>query len=354
MSKALKRKSDAVFEKYKNSYVVSCNESNLTSKQLKHFQSMSRQHTNSHITGDVWISHFNDIKGKLDTRENMQLDKDLQYFLDSKFAVSDLKKGFRVARILDKLDQPIREFYDVMLKDRDSKVDEFSMDCFAGVNPEDLRFFERRFYPAALFYTYCQVHCTGDRHDLMNEVFSLGAGSMTMSMMPEITGMCRECQNCKLDRNASQEEIEKMNMRVFEEQVHDNFQLDYDTDTDEDDESSLNQKNSVSTGFLKEIVERESISEVSTIIFNPFVSEVQNSEKPVNEGGREFQCELCPKKFSREEFLSLHHKILHSKKKLVTQFVDLGEELITTFEKEPYSSPSSAKRAKRALKFDKN
>ena len=181
---------------------MSCNESNLTSKQLKHFQSMCRQHTNSHITGDAWISHFNDIKGKLDTRENMQLDNDLQCFLDSKFAVSDLKKGFRVARIFDKLDQPIREFYDVMLKDRDSKVDEFSIDCFAGVSPEDLRFFERRFYPAALFYTYCQVHCTGDQHDLMNEVFSLGAGSKTMSMMPEITGICRECQNCKLNRNA--------------------------------------------------------------------------------------------------------------------------------------------------------
>ena len=57
----------------------------LQASEQKLFDSMTRNHINSHTKPQEWLALFNKIKDKLGTRETMTLSEHFVTFLDSKF-----------------------------------------------------------------------------------------------------------------------------------------------------------------------------------------------------------------------------------------------------------------------------
>ena len=371
------RKSNSVVEAYSHLFdkflpeVTSSIVEPLDEKDLLLFNSMERQHKNSHTTAEDWLALFDQIKSKLGTKETMTLSVDFIKFLDLKFAASDLRKQFHTPDMLDHLDKVVRKNYRDLLFERDQEEDEFDFHIVDGIKPEDTTFFTKRFLPAALFFTYILKHPMSDPKELMGELFSLGSGSMTFDLFPEITGVCPDCivERFQSEKfvNLSFEQIRQVNKIVFRAQQADCFVTKTQYLTDSSDEEEATEEIEDLDDSIKSAAVSLHLSESKSLIsedlfeFNPFVlnsGSLNNleSENVEDEVSLSHACIHCSKAFSREEFVNMHIEIFHgSVRKVVPRFVSEGEELITSFveHNDKEISTQNVKKVKNLLKFNK-
>ena len=331
----LLEKSKSVISDYKSFIVF--DEKKVVIDEDKHeiYSSMKRWHFNAHKTQTYWKEMFTKSVTSLDVKEKMnQLDTDLKNFLKKKFKASGPKDQFSICGILEFLVSDVRQLYQIKLDERDSEVDEFNTDqIYQGILPEDLLYFNKVFLPAALFFTYLSGHPNSDRNALMNDIFTIGSGSQTDLLEPELTAVCKVCAAEKGFEHFNEKEIELLNMKILEVQIkkkfHSSFKMIY---SDSSDMGS-----SVGSDFW----------------FNPFSSSSsldENLEVSKESGLHEneivhnlkFSCNLCEKKFSSDDFLGFHKECFHKTSPVVKSVTFVGEpqDLITSFCHEPSSSSS--------------
>ena len=363
------RKSAGVFETYHHLYEKDLGSPeivDLDPQELRLFNSMERQHVNSHTSLEEWLSIFHQIKSRLGTKETMiDLSKDLVRFLDSKFAQTDIKKRISMPDYLEHLEEIMRAEYRILLSERDEDEDEFNYDM-DGIKPEDITFLTKRFLPAAMFFTYSKKHPTSDPKELMEDLFTIGAGSMTVDLFPEITGICLECVGQRLHgedyKNFTHAEITKANLVIFRAQQADHFfsKIPYYSDSSSEDETEKKNLEDHKLGS-------NSVSDVSNsptkfsdthslFEFNPFAassdSDSTSADKCLSslEVPQSHACNHCGKTFSRQEFVKMHIEIFHSEvtKVVVPRFVSEGEDLMTTFVEDNVEESSPKEKVKKS------
>ena len=351
----LVRKSNAVFQAFKHVFESELSgAANLNQKEILLFNSMERQHRNSHITPDDWLNAFDQIKSKLGTKETQKdLSEKFALFLDSKFAGS-LEKQFSTPEIMDHLEEPVWKYYKSLLDERD-QVDEFDFSLGGEIKQDDIFFFTRRFYPTALLLSYSLLHHMVEPTELMGEVFTIGYGSKTYSLFPEICGVCFDCiserfQSEKLQK-LSPEQIRLYNQHILKAQQKDWYAIGkYQSDSSSDEESTPEDNTAAKDDTTTPTNIRSSCvssDKQSLFEFNPFIVSTDINSSDSNVGGSKCDsnasqnvgqdlfshaCIYCGKTFTKEVFVSMHVEIFHqSSKKVVPKFVCDGEDLMTTF-----------------------
>ena len=334
-------------EKIQSKYDVvtdNCDTSDLDVNDSRLFGSMQRWHENAHVSEEEWLRMFDKIKIKLKTKKNFSLDHDmppgLSEFLKSKFSDMTLTGQFSVSDIFnDNFDSSVHSYYLKIIAEQDTNMDEFDEENIVdGISFADINFYRKIFLPLSVFYTYQEMHQqTTALRDLMEECFSIGAGSRTMDLFPEVNAYCEVC--CPELWNSK---FKRLNLLVFKEQVENNFSLPIDTD-DDDSEKEFMVKN---------------VEKGSEIGINPFLSDSSSKSSDEDVFGdvntepidtcvhKTFKCSNCPKAFSKEVFLKMHLDIFHDSKRKVTteiQFVSEPVDLITSFCRD---DPPNAKKSK--------
>ena len=184
------------------------------------YQSMKRWHVNCHISESQWRHEFDNIKSSLNVQELVTVPEDLKKYLKTKFAKSSLKERFAINEMLEFLVSDIREYYRFQQSNRDDEefeVETYSI--FTGMRPGDLMFFERSYLPLALFLTYMQIHPNSDRRSLMDDVFSIGAGSRCEDLLPEVTAVCSLCATRHGFKNVDEDFLDSYNIMVLRKQI---------------------------------------------------------------------------------------------------------------------------------------
>lgn len=326
----LMKKVKAVLNDYKSFVSFGKDDFPVDEKYLEIFSSMKRWHVNCHITPVDWKESFDRIKHGLDVRGKMRPLGDLKSFLDIKFKAEVHQNRFNICEILEFLENDIRHLYRLKLDFRDGEFDEFNTSqIYQGMLPEDTTFYERVFLPTALFLTYSQRHPNSDRESLMNDCFTLGAGTKRDDLAPEVTGLCMMCSEHEGFKSLSEIDIEYFNKQVLMKQIASNFNCSYSMgESDLSDESYSNK-------------------DKSTFWYNPFSSSessITSEEPPTHDDDDRievgFTCSKCSKEFSKHEFVEFHKACFHKTSDTTTvRFVEEAEELMTTFNEEP--GPSS-------------
>ena len=342
----------------------------LDENELILFKSMKRWHKNLHIFDKELINLLDEVnkKGLIDVKEKMAaIPKELKTFLDVKFRKTHVRESFTIHDLFENILGEIMKIYKEKLDDRDSEVEFDTSNIVAGIPPDDVTFYKKVFTPAAVFYTYLDIH----KHnfmkveDLMEDLFSIGAGSKTENLIPEVTAICTECSE-----TLSEIEVENLNLNIFRCQQNTQFtyhvppsispEVSHTGDGSESfnfgqDVNGIIQASSVGEstlegaleslgsyrmvdvpqlaslseegegdgfprdgdeeaqyddglGFRKaanKSIEKESNSEVE---FNPF------SDVSLICDEKGFRCSECAKLFSRGDFLDYHKKIFHQVK----------------------------------------
>ena len=119
----------------------------------------------------------------------MALDKDLVMFLDKKRKSDVLRAKPAILEIFDSILPNIEELYKEKLCERDSE-DEFQVDRICqGTKTEDGSFYVNYFLPSCILFMY-QLWLESEvaKDDIFNDLFTIGAGSGTMDLFPEVTG----------------------------------------------------------------------------------------------------------------------------------------------------------------------
>ena len=337
----LKSKVLALREKYGNMVVEHGTIIESADEALYH--SMQRWHNNIHMESTDWIVLFEKVKHNLEFQdlEFKQNHNVCLSLLKKKYRKTNLKEQLSVSDIFpDALLGQIKLFYDEeVLKSHD----EFEFDLTK--KSREALFYSQTFLPVAIFSTYKEKFTGAEDEILFTDCFSLGAGSKRQDLIPEVHAYCDECYDFQ---------SEERNRFIFVKQVENEFCLyGYLKYTDSDSESDCAYDKDDVTG--KESDAREENKDVSdndhideNIVFNPWseeLSEVSESEKssivdlPFNSPVRDtkkcmekpFSCEFCAKLFSKEHFVGLHCSIFHKRRKVVAEYVNEPEELITSF-----------------------
>ena len=353
MANLLCRKSNAVFETYRHMYMdfntwTAAENVDLDVSEQKLLNSMTREHRNTHTKPEDWLSLFHQIKSKLGAKESMTFKTDFVKFLNLKFATDNIRKQFSTPDYLDHLEDHVRSHYNLVLNERDEKEreDEFDYDNVARKQPEDMIFFTKRFFPAALLFTYSMRHPSYESRELMDDIFTIGSGSKRLDLVPEMTGICPDCAAEKLgSRNvATSEEILKINRIVFKAQQADKFAtiISYYSD-DSSSEAGIHEdkedeeKEYTNIEVIDNVVDNDVISSSSSFEFNPFAPGSTSKEDPESldeQAPRSHSCNYCGKRFSKIKFVAMHVEIFHEQAgSVVPRFVDEGEEKITSFVK---------------------
>ena len=288
----------------------------LDSMEMKLYSSMTRWHINAHVPEEEWISCFEAVKDTLDVKEKMdQLDQEFLSFLESKFNSQNLKSLFSITPCISSLEKHIKKFYDEKINQRlEENDDEFDVEnVFQGVHSKDLIFYQRVFLPAAIFRSYHVKHPDVKRITLMQEAFSLGTGSRTEDLIPEITALCSICStNDPEFATFSAEDIECFNKHVFLLQLADGFHLKSRIGSSESSVASKDFKNEDFPWY------------------NPFDGTSSESEEMEIMSNA---CTICTKVFSKQEFLKFHMECFHTNKSSISvKFTSDGNELITSFD----------------------
>ena len=336
----LLRKAKTIVDDYKLKISLSDSDSTpLDAQQMHLYESMKRWHTNAHVSRAEWRRCFDNISNNLDVKESMSIEEDLQQFLQSKFKKASLKNMFSISPLLDFLEDDIRKLYHVKLDTRlDTMEDEFNQtDVFDRMKPEDVTHLEKVFMPAAYFYTYLEKHSGAARLDLMNDIFTLGSGSRTASLFPEVTGICDKCSNNAELSNVSETNIDSYNRGLFKLQLKHRFTTSFRIMvSSSDDGSSFDEKL-----YFKE-----------DTWYNPFDSTSSSSGTTTScarslagvESDRlDFECQDCTKSFTKKEYLDFHRECFHKTAlKCGTQFVADPTDLISSFTHEDEAGTSKA------------
>ena len=118
----------------------------------------------------------------------MEVNSELKLFVQKKKSKSALQEKLYPLSLLEFLEQDILNLYKEKL---DKHSDEF--DEQIGMSIKDQNYFRDVFFPTALLKTYQKVHVSTPVSDCLEECFTLGAGSETYSLVPELNGICETC-----------------------------------------------------------------------------------------------------------------------------------------------------------------
>ena len=311
-SEELLKKVRGVLNYYKSCVVFGSPDKSVDKKYMNLFSTMKRWHKNSHISTEDWKESFEIIKHSLDVRGKMKLPENLKIYLERKFSNTGLRTRFSICEILEFLVPDIKMLFDKM-QAADSDSDEFEVDKLPGqaMLPEDVTFYQKEFLPYALFLTYSQRHPNDVRESLMDDIFTIGSGSLKQDLVPEVTALCTKCAKDEEFQDLSTKDIEQFNIQILLKQIECNFEV-------------LNA--SPCSSINPEIVEKTSFW------FNPFSSDDSGSSFNDDEEVKH-KCTLCFKEFTKDAFLAFHKEWFH-KPATAVQYVDEGEELMTSFHKE--------------------
>ena len=183
-------------------------------------------------------------------------------------------------------------------------------------------------------------------------LFFLGAGSKTDAYYPEVTVVCPLClveYIRKVPEGADYQVLcHSINSKVLKLQIADRFMKpmsllstldasihlqDNDSGSNDDDYDSF--ENPFCMYEVEHLSKEEFSGEKDNSLQNPFLFENQDNNRSV----RPFECCPCQLSFSREDFLVFHKEIFHKesdkiktvKRRLKLDFVEEGNDLITTF-----------------------
>ena len=315
------------------------------------FQSMQRWHQQTHMESMNWIALFEKVKKTLEFR-------DLKFIQPQEVCLSLLKKKYRKNNLKEKLSisdtfperflEQIKLFFD---EEVNKSCEEFEFDL--SKKSREVTFYSNEFLPVAIFSTFKEKFPGVEDQVLFDDCFTLGAGSKRQDLIPEVHAYCDQC--CDIL-------AEEKNRIIFRKQVENNFSLhgyfEY-TDSENDSVITFEDKNAVRGNesdvaedlkgtSTKDDIQVNEIEGLSTV-FNPWVEEMSEDgsndvvsalgddsfkfpvEDAMETKERAFNCELCAKSFSKENFVNLHRSIFHKKRKVVAEYVDEAKELITSF-----------------------
>ena len=344
----------------------------LTEEENKLYLSMKRWHKNMHTEDDKLKDHLETVNRKelLNVKEKMrQIPKSLKSFLEVKFKKTDVREQFVFHDMFENVLENIMETFKAKLDDHRDDKDEFLFelnDIVRGTPSKDLLFYERVYSPAAVFYIYQIIHQDySNEKDLMEDIFTIGAGAKTYDLKPEITPLCPECE-----KSLTSDEIELINLNIFmklkenkfnlksasnsskssesQHQVKDSHcKLIVSTCSSENEDSVVNKgKAGVSSDPLSytclqcsKLFSSNEFLDFHKLIFHlkkrNEIIDSENNSLALSEAS--FDCQTCGKVFSRKDFLKYHSLLYHenksggSKKTVVPMYVEEGVELMTTF-----------------------
>lgn len=364
----LRAKTERVRDWYRNLYEgkPAHDAGKMTKKEKKMFESCERWHRNSHISEDEWMKTFETVKCDLDVAGRMDIDPVLETFMCNKKSKSNLKDKFSPTEMLDNLDAEIRNLYNLKLDDQMEEFDErFAM------TGADQNFYVNVFFPTAMLKTYSKVHELTPISECLEDLFTLGAGSETDDLFPEVHGICEECVGDFIDGDTSSAEVIYLNIKVLKGQMDDGFRdpklvrmwndfVGESKNTPKPDNVEKMQKvkhlhqtgDNLQAGLTKfhdiefikstkdngsqneqdcnvEDEKTEEITEPNTnevlvynpfaknllkglTVYNPFVKKNCTSELEVRkEVNHAYSCKVCGKQFTEEEFVEMHTKLFH-------------------------------------------
>ena len=302
------------------------------------YESMKRWHVNSHVTESQWKQAFDMIKSSLNVQELMTVPDDLKLFLKRKFAKTSLKEKFGINEMLEFLVSDIHEHYrnQLSLRAENDEVDVYFI-C-TGMRPGDLQFFERSYLPFALFLIYKEKHPNSDRLSLMEDIFSIGAGSRSYDLMPEVTAVCSVCARNNGFQKVDDKDLEIYNLMVLKKQIENDFRMPYEFYEDDSDKTVLS-----GVG----VDENERVLDLSfnkgeefkgnadgNNWFNPFSSSEDEclSELLEDSDREDYTCDKCNKVFSKVTFLDFHMEWFHevAKSSVTVKYVE-PDDLMLSF-----------------------
>ena len=286
----------------------------------------------------------------------MVLDKDLVKFLDKKRKSENPRDQVNVFEAFECIFQDIYKLYLEKLEERDN-FDEFQVErCIGGVNFQDGVFYDRYVLPSCILLIYrLWLKQDVDEKDLREECFTIGAGSGTLDLFPEVTGLCINCASTHFPsfHIKSMSEIKQLNINVFEHQKNDKFVIPrqysaYSQVIPIVEEGSVFKSREteqiLTNSFEDSVSEVFKSSETEQVLINPFEDSVSDEDELLVDS-----CDICFESFPSEEFVALHMKIFHSSNVLKTKYIDSPEELITSFTRDTLNSPASSKSNKKIV-----
>ena len=231
---------------------------------------------------------------------------ELMKFLSKQRESSNLKDQFTPLEVFDSITPVIREHYDACLasEEKDDFDEDISLEnIVSGVPLLVGMFFDRVFLPHCIYYMYTSIisHCTAYPEILFKELFSIGAGSATDNLSPEITALCDKCVEERFPFLFIQdsEQLRRINIEFFKCQQRDKFLLRLGSEVE------------------------DSESERGNNFSNPFGSESDSCDKSDTIGDltfdgdsldktREYICKTCSQVFPNSEFLAIHSTVFHT------------------------------------------
>ena len=292
-----------------------------------------------------WIQYLDSISGKLDIKEKMKLDQDLVKYLDRKKRSESVVDGLNILEIFEPILPNIREVYENKLAKRD--CDEFDENnIFCGIKSEDGMFYSDYFLPSAIYYIYQMWLKTDvEKLDIFRELFTLGSGSRTKTLTPELSPFCEECADEGMDGG----KVRQINLAVFKSQIchkflnpsvfglfvqlstrregSDDWKEVSDVHREVSDEEKLTEK---CNPFLSDDDEDDDDSPATPLgRTNPFDATFDSDEELCLDG-----CDQCCATFPSEEFVAFHKKLFHSKV-IKPKFVKHAENLMLSFNELP-------------------
>ena len=321
--------------------LMSCCNVDISESEQILFEGMVRWHRNLHLADSELQTLLKEVnkENMLDVEEHMSpLPQNLRTFLTKKLKDRSLKGQFSVNEILQNILPSIKDLYDEKLDERNNKEEEDdnfdnemgAASAFAGINSHDLLFYRNTFMPAALYFIYRKVHKHsnyGKEERLMQEVFGIGTGSKTVNFTPEVVPFCDMCKSEISLGTLSQEQQHNLNIKVFKQQVCDNFII----------EGFLY---SCSDSFVFFTSKEEENASDDVSAFNPFSPKDEESIRerspshtnlnPVlrDEETKSYECPICSKRFSRVDFVEYHKKLFHKEESDPKTFLENNSELV--------------------------
>lgn len=283
------------------------------------------------------MTYFPILEDKLGVKEAVIENESLVIFMNKKKKSENLKDQICFLGVFDSIFGDIEEMYNRKLEERDKNLDEFDVENEAAERRlEDGIFFQRYFLP----YSHILLYRSWLQTDLeevvmMNELFTLGAGSETFDLSQEVNGICDVCASDKFAgfQNKSSEDIRLINIKVFKEQKRNKFYIPAEDNSDDDSVASSKMD---CNPFLSDDGDTKSFNEnENQDIANPFeTSENESIEEELFLDA----CNICGESFPSDDYVQLHQSIFHHRS-LMTKFVEEPESLMTTFIQSPTKSP---------------
>ena len=294
---------------------------------------------------EEWLSYLPSVEKKVGVRGNMHLNEKLKAFLDEKRQSDELQKQIHILQVFESVLPDIEKLYKRKLDERNI-TEEFDTEKIAvGMDIEDGVFYERSFLPSCLVLIY-QSWLEDDLDDdtIYKELFNLGTGSVTYSLFPEVTAICKKCANEMFleGRLETQTEIRQMNINIFKRLSSVKFFIpEFNSlgDSDDDSDDAMTHCNPFDSDEHESSPKPEYSNSVHV---NPFDDSEDSSD---DEELFLDACDFCYKSFPSAQFVDLHKSIFHGVSAVKTKFVDDPECLITTFIAPPSTLDASEDQA---------